>query len=378
MSNPKRGSRILSAMVVLFLLGIVSLGWLERASLLSWYNVYQLIRASDTNRESRAQAVASLGEAALPGLCKTLKSSDPNVCANCCAGLSALIGMEGGIYGDRTPQILNDLARSLPHWSIEGQHQVLRMITDLYPSNPPPPTQELLLANARLLTVCAGLNTDQVQDVALHLCSILIKEPHPAEVLGPGRDLIRNYLQSSNPQIRRRAIQAAMDPGLDLLEVVAHLLNDPVPEVRQAVLLVVGPPPANRVVSDESLLPALRDPDAEVRRLCEQALRSRGLGREHLKLAKLLNAPDPIERLKVLDLLRYNQDLDPGIWLRRLSHDPSPSVRAAAVRMMSLQTSVDMTDRIGEMSQSDPSPTVGYLATVLLRRARAADSAGGP
>ena len=63
-------------------------------------------------------------------------------------------------------------------------------------------------------------------------------------------------------------------------------------------------------------------------------------------------------------------DLDPGLWLRRLSHDPVESVRAAAVRRMSKETVIDLTDRIDQMARSDPSPTVAQLARYYLTRKR--------
>jgi hypothetical protein len=67
-------------------------------------------------------------------------------------------------------------------------------------------------------------------------------------------------------------------------------------------------------------------------------------------------------RLRVLDQLRHVSDLDHALWLRRLSHDSSPAVRVAALRVMSQQTVVDLSDRIDQMARSDPSPTVRQLA----------------
>ena len=44
----------------------------------------------------------------------------------------------------------------------------------------------------------------------------------------------------------------------------------------------------------------------------------------------------------MLDKLREANDLDPGVWLRRLSHDASPAVRAAAVRVMGQVEEIDL------------------------------------
>ena len=64
------------------------------------------------------------------------------------------------------------------------------------------------------------------------------------------------------------------------------------------------------------------------------------------------------------------RDLDASVWLRRLSQDPAPAVRAAAVRVMGQQRIVDLTDRLEQMAHSDPSPTVSYLASFYLKIAR--------
>jgi hypothetical protein len=106
----------------------------------------------------------------------------------------------------------------------------------------------------------------------------------------------------------------------------------------------------------------LHDPDPEVRKICEDVLRDRGLRPEHLHLGRLLTDPHPGTRLEVLDHLGQVADLDPGLWLRRLSQDNSPAVRVAALRAMSQQKLVDLSDRIDQMAQSDPSPTVCQLA----------------
>ncbi len=133
------------------------------------------------------------------------------------------------------------------------------------------------------------------------------------------------------------------------------------------MILAVGS--AADVVLDETLLPYLRDSDDEVRRLSEQALRARGLSDDHIRLSRLLIDPAPSERLKVLDHLGDSADLEPGVWLRRLSHDPAPSVRASAVRVMALQNVVDLSDRLDQMARTDPSPSVCYLAQFYMKNA---------
>ncbi len=59
--------------------------------------------------------------------------------------------------------------------------------------------------------------------------------------------------------------------------------------------------------------------------------------------------------------------VDPADWLRRLSHDPAPSVRAAAARVMSEYRATDLTDRLAQMARSDPLESVRQLAEYYLR-----------
>ena len=81
--------------------------------------------------------------------------------------------------------------------------------------------------------------------------------------------------------------------------------------------------------------------------------------------AVLLLTETNLEWEEVLEHLG-NVDLEPGIWLRRLTHDPAPEVRVAAIRaakeppLADLQ--VDLSDRIDQILQNDPSPTVRQQA----------------
>jgi hypothetical protein len=68
----------------------------------------------------------------------------------------------------------------------------------------------------------------------------------------------------------------------------------------------------------------------------------------------------------VLAYINESSDLEPGVWLRCMSHDPAPAVRVAALRAAAEQRLVDLSDRIDQMARSDPSPTVCQLARYYL------------
>jgi len=334
--------------------------WMERTALLTWYYVRGLCQAPEDQRDRWVERVAGLDEAVLPALLECLHQPTPAICTNVQAALARLTN-HWGIADGRTVEWTLHAAREFPHLSCAGQQGILDLTAHWFVGPvATTPAAGLVPACARLLTEVAGSSDPEIQAHALELCAVLLAQPQGPEALSASREVVRTCLRASSPAQRIRAIQLGLHPGMDLLEQVVALLADPVAEVRRAAMLAVGP--ASQVVRDEGLLPSLHDPDPEVRRLCEAALRARGLRPEHLKLGRLLTDPHPVVRLQVLDQLLRTADLDPGLWLRRLSHDPSPAVRVAALRVMSQQQSVDLSDRIEQMTRSDPSPTVCKLA----------------
>jgi hypothetical protein len=159
---------------------------------------------------------------------------------------------------------------------------------------------------------------------------------------------------------RLAAIRLALYPGIDVLPELVFLLGDAHAEIRRAAMLAVAPSPGALLTDD--LIRWLNDPDPDVRLLCEKALRIRGLNDSHLRLGKLITDQRPKVRLQVLDLLSHAHDLDSGVWLRRLSHDPVPAVRAAALRAAAERSVASLADRLTQMSQTDQSSTIRQLA----------------
>jgi HEAT repeat protein len=143
---------------------------------------------------------------------------------------------------------------------------------------------------------------------------------------------------------------------------------DPEAMVRRAAMFAVSG--AEDVIQTDNLLPWLHDPDPEVRRMCSAALEKRGLKPEYIRLANLITDPNWQVRVSVLDNLDDAEDLDAGAWLRRLSHDVSPAVRAAAIRAACENSTVDLSDRLDQMARDDPSPTVSELARHYLEQSK--------
>jgi hypothetical protein len=327
-----------------------------------------LTQANETHRQLWAERVARLDGAAVPGLLDTLQQPDARICGNAQAALTCLLE-RWGPEDDRRTTLAGQLAEVFAGLSEPGQLAALAVQADLLRTSPALP---ILPAVTRTLAAACGLADKDSRCAALTLAEISLEKSKDAKVVDLCRSLARDSLTEADPAIRSRGVFLAARPGVDLLDRVVPLLNDPAVEVRRAAMLVVGPRP--RIMTDDDLLRWLHDPDAEVCHLCEEFLRTRGLTEQHLRLGRLLTDARPRERIQVVELLRRAHDLEPGVWLRRLSHDPAPAVRAAAVRATAEQRVSNLTDRLEQMAQTDPCPTVRQLAQYYLTSQKAAAS----
>jgi HEAT repeats len=359
-----RGKRI-GSVGILLLAGVAAALWLEREPLRAWYAVRGLCAASETERDGWVERVVACDAAVVPWLAARLTDPDVRVCANVQTALVRLL-KAWGEEPDKRADLADHLTQTFPRASRCGQKTILAVV-DSCASARTTATASLIAACAaqadrELLTEAFKLVTTIVEGT--HLCLYPSNPFHDKALLQACRELVQACLKVEDAAVRLKAVRLAFDPSVDLREQVVPLLGDADPAVRRAVMLVVGPTP--EAVSTDELLRWLHDPDEDVRQLCETALRGRGLREEHLRLGKHLTDARPATRLKVLDLLSESSDLEPGAWLRRLSHDPAPAVRAAAVRAAVAQPHVDLTDRIRQMAQDDPSATVRQLARFYL------------
>jgi HEAT repeat protein len=355
---------------LLALLALAAGAWLNRGALLRWYYLRQLAAAGPENRETWAGRVAGLGEAVLPGLLECLTREDVRTCANAEAALARL-ARGWGPADARTLGLVERLCRRFSALSGPGREAGLELALVLLrpDGGRTPAPAPLAEACGKLLTTAAPVAGAGVRVRALALAEVLA-EGAPERRLGIYRELITRGLAEDNAECRVRAIHLALHSALrkedDLLARMVPLLRDSRAEVRRAALLAVGL--AEQAIAEDDLLPLLHDPDAEVRRLCEAALRGRGLQDGHLRLARLISAPGAEDRLGVLRHLQDAEVPDPGLWLRRLSQDPDPAVRFAAMAAASADGQIDLSDRLLQMRDTDPSPTVRQWAPYFLRR----------
>ncbi len=350
---------------VSFLLIVAGFGWWQRGPLLAWYYVHGLASATDAEREVWVERACSLDSAVVPSLLACLRRENPAACNATRAALVHLVERWGNT-DPRAQSLAEQMAGGFPGFSKCGQQAALECAVVLLKGKagaaaPPAP---LAVATGRMLATAATTPDAGVQTAALALADLLVWSDTPGRWRECFREIVSAGLKNPDPGSRVQAIRLTLHETLredsELQALVVPLLHDPQTPVRRAALLAVGM--AEQAVSEDQLLPLLHDTDEDVRRLCEEALRGRGLRESHLKLARLISDPRPEARLQVLDHLACTSDLEPGAWLRRLSEDPSPAVRAAAVRAAAGQTQVDLSLRLRQLAQNDPSPTVRQLA----------------
>ena len=313
--KPKRWKKF--ALVCLALLAVTGgVAWWQRTALEAWYLAHRLERATDEERPAWANKLADLGTAGIHRLLGCLSKEDAGLCD---AARSALVRMVQTAPAERALDLAKRLCEMRPSFSAAGQVAALELVPPLLATGP--------------------------------------------DAVGIVEPLITGGLQSPAPEQRVAAIACALRPEAHLLEAVVPLLGDESPEVRRAALLAVGPlgDGAEPLVATDALLRWLHDPDAEVRRLCELALHSRGLGERDVHLARQLTHPEPVERLQLLVQLPRDEDFALAGWVERLCNDPDSAVRAGAARLAA-ERRLDFADRLEQMSRSDPDRTVRRIA----------------
>jgi predicted NUDIX family NTP pyrophosphohydrolase len=323
------------------------LAWWQRESLHVWWVVRGLTR---TGHEAWVQRVVDLGEPAIGPLVNRLAEDAEGT------EHVAVVALDALARAGHAERVVDQLVKPFPR--IHGSNQLSLLNAMAKWDDESRPYCARLLAEVEW-------DHESPLEPALDLALTM-----PGDKV---REVARAGLRSPTAEVRLKAVRLCLQPGVEMLDQVVGLLRDPSAEVRRAAVLAVGP--ADQVARDDMLLPGLHDADEEVRKLTEVALTGRGLSPAQLDLARLLTHPAPSERLHVLDRIRDMLEggpgeLDPGAWLRRLSHDPSPAVRAAALRMMTQQSVIDLGDRVDQMARGDPSPTVTQLARYYQGRRR--------
>jgi hypothetical protein len=187
------------------------------------------------------------------------------------------------------------------------------------------------------------------------------------------RQAVATGLKLPDPAARIRAVQIALHPDVKMRADLLPLLSANEAEVRRAALFAVASvTDGEQVIGDEDLFHWLHDPDETVRKVCHDALVSRDRSETEISLGRRLTDPDPLERLKLLLDLRYDDDVaDPDPWLERLSRDPEPAVRAGAARIaveVAVGRRLSCPGWVTRVADADADATVRRIATFFRRQ----------
>jgi hypothetical protein len=367
-------------MALALLAGLSALGLWQHKPILAWYYVRQLSGAYPESREGWARKVAALEEAAVPRLLDGLRDPDAIVCSNLQYPLF-LMANQWGLSDPRALHLLEQLQGRFDEFSPAGQEKVLMMLTSLMhverraeggaePQEAPP-----LPVPPRLITVVSEIliraeKKEELRAVSLLLAAELIDCVQPGQWVDVAREMAERGLQHAKPGARVAALQLMgrepMRKNKDLVEKALPMLRDPEPAVRKAALVALAS--ETELARDEIFLPLLHDADDEVQFWCETVLRKRGRSDADIQIARLISHKDAAMRIRVPALLQRMPDLNLATWLRQLSQDPSPAVRAAAVRAAGDHPHVDLGERLREMAERDPSAAVQQNAGFYLRQ----------
>lgn len=141
---------------------------------------------------------------------------------------------------------------------------------------------------------------------------------------------------------------------------VAYLDDKRSPEVRNQVLVSFAGRPG--LLSEDTILRHLHDPEPAIRESAETVLKIRGLSPDQISLGSMIFNPKAEIRASVIPLIKDRSDIDPVIWLLQLSHDPEDSVRIGAAEALAARRAPEVGERLTEMATKDRAPAVRLAA----------------
>jgi hypothetical protein len=355
-------------LTLLVLAGFAGLGWWQSTPMLARYHVKQLACACPEDREGCAERVAELGDIVVPYLLDGMRNADAAACANLQYPFLLMV-KKWGVGDPRSEQMVERISRHFAEFSSAGQEKTILLLTNVLQQGGPRPLPPRLTKAVGEMLLAAEKGAE-LRSASLLLAAELIECVEPGQWVDACRAMAERGFQDGATGPRVAALQLLMREPMrkdkDLLEKTIPLLTDRDAAVRKAVLLLLAK--ERDLVREESFLPLLHDDDAEVRYLCEMALRKRGLRDDDIEIARMISDPSPATRMRVLYRLQRMPDANLVEWLRRLSLDPAPAVRAAAARAVGENPHVDLSARLRAMATEDPSETVRQNALFYLQQ----------
>lgn len=366
---------------------VVLIAW-QQTAWRSWYYAHQLSSAHPEKRMDSAAKLEHLGITGAQAVVNLFQSPRERACQNAAFALEHILNHWGN-SDPRYEAALQYLAETCPSFSVLGQREALLLMQQFFAEQKEATASQLFVASRLLSQVGAQPeNRLAALEISAQLLQLWCANPS-AETSDPGRSATNSRgsaealiaqakawivagLKDDNPAVRAAAVKLAVVPQLHAEELLPPLLlgarADPSPEVRHLVILALGE--ADVLLTIDQICRFLSDETPLVRLTAERVLRARGLPDKQLKIGKLMYQSDPAARAEVAALVCECPELDSFLWLERLSRDPVPAVRVAAVRAISRQQDQRGLTLIRHLASEDTDPTVQEIARFfLLQRA---------
>jgi hypothetical protein len=116
---------------------------------------------------------------------------------------------------------------------------------------------------------------------------------------------------------------------------------------------------------------ALDSPDSSQADATRRELERRGFTPVHFEIARQLLDRDPAVRIRLARRLPTLTSIDAAPWLLRLSGDPDPGVRQAAIGILATTGDPELLARLERLAGRDPAPCVQRLADEIAKRRKA-------
>lgn len=354
--------RVVLGSLLLVTLAAGGVGVWKRQAVFAWYHARQLSSVTPELRQSYVARFEQLGEPGALALVDLLHFPNESSCQNAGFILSRLLAAWGETDA-RRETVLSVLAESVAGFSPCGQAECVGVLQQLL-GDQPEPSPAIVAVMTRLLNQI-GSNAE-ARLASLELTSELLRHEgiQAGALVGQAKAWVVAGLRETNPQVRMAAVRLAVVPALRAHDLLPPLVvggtPDSSPEVRQLVLLALGE--HDTLLGTDDLCKFLHDENAQVRQVCERALRARGLSARQITLARLVNDPRPAARAEVPALVLQTPELDTVMWMEKLTRDPAPAVRAATARALGTAPAQRLEALLRQLAERDVDPTVQEIA----------------
>jgi len=328
------------------------------------YTALVLAGRDPTLREVLEFSAVSIGNEIVPTLEEGLSSPNAAVRMLACECLGALGQAQAAprierLIGDPDARVRAAAINALMRLGCDG---VIPAMGECL-NDPEPIVREATVAAFCCMDVeiVAGTLLALVKDsVSPRRTVLTIARANPHRSYHP---FILGCLSDDSAPMRRAAVEAlARQPTVDVVGTLEPLLHDPDPEVRRAVVSILGGFRSRRV---KQLLTNQAETDAETVVDAVQALGRLGEATVVPFLMALFNGAGTAAKLAIIDVLREIRDPATEPFLARLLGDPDPTLRRAVVLALGATRSLNAVRQLVPVARDPDEAVRAAVVTVL-------------